>query len=275
LNDLEKIKKSALPLTGSSSYDSAIKKINAEANISPAGLKQYFQSLRDRGLTVATLNHKIAAVKKSLKIMAERMGQDSWRAKYELEQIFNQNDLKRIKVEQFIKPEDCITRKQLKKLIKIADEKTGLIIQCLYYTACRISELNGIRYIDCKSVKKGVEIKIIGKGRKLRAVYIPKKLFFEIREAFNGKTYFFETRTGRRIDRSNLWRQISRAGKSAGIKRLHPHTFRHTWATHNLSRLGLHKVSKYLGHAEISTTSKFYIHNNPNIGEILEQGELF
>ena len=275
MNDLT-LKKTGLPLTGSRSYDSALAKINAEADLSPEGLKRYFQGLRDQGLAVATINHKIAAVKKSLKIMSERAGEDSWRMRYELDRIFEQNDLKRIKVETFINPDDCLSRAELKTIINVADARTGLIIQALYYTAARISELVGIRFVnDCDIAGRGVAIQIIGKGRKMRTVFMPKKLFKEIAGEFGGSVYLFETRNGKALNRSNAWRLIARAGKLAGIKRLHPHTLRHTWATHNLKRLGIHKVSKYLGHADISTTSKFYIHVSATAEEILEQGRLF
>jgi len=274
MNDLT-LKTSGLPLTGSRSYDSALAKINAEAELTPDGLRKYFQSLRDRGLAVATINHKIAAVKKSLKIMAERSGADSWRARYEMDRIFEENDLKRIKVETVINPDDCLTVKEMKKILLHSDIRTGILIKTLYHTATRISELVGMRYIDCDIDKKNVSIQVIGKGRKLRTVFITYDLLEFIRHNWYGKTYLFETRTGKALDRSNAWRLISRAGHDAGIKRLHPHTFRHTWATHNLKRLGIHKVSKYLGHVDISTTSKFYIHVSATADEILEQGRLF
>lgn len=274
MSNIIKKQNNILPLTGSKSYDSALAKINAEALISPEGLKNYFQSLRDQGLTVATLNHKIAAVKKSLRIMAERMGQDSWQARYELERVFQQNDLKRVKIETFINPDDCISRQELKTIIDMADVKTGLLIRALYVTAARISELCGIRFIDCDSDKKGIAIKIIGKGRKLRTVFMQKSLFNAIQKIWRGRVYLFETRGGKALHRSNAWRKIKHAGRTAGVEKLHPHTLRHSWATHNLKRLGLHKVSLYLGHADVSTTSKFYIHSRPEMDEIL-QGKLW
>jgi integrase/recombinase XerD len=207
--------------------------------------------------------------------MAERTGADSWRARYELDRIFSQNDMKRVKVETVINAEDCLTKEELKKIIKISDAKTGLIIRALYYTAARISELCGMRHKDCIIDKKGVSIQIIGKGRKLRTVFLPWKIYGEIHVIFQGKVYLFETGRGKALDRSNAWRQVAKAGKDAGIKRLHPHTLRHTWATMNLEKLGLHKVSRYLGHADISTTSKFYLHTEATVEEILRQGRLW
>lgn len=275
MSDLVLKKTIGLPLTGSQSYDSALKKINSEAELTPEGLRRYFDDLRDRGLSVSTINHKIAALKKSLKIMAEKMGHDSWKFVYELERIFEQSNLKRVKVETIINPDDCLTMRQLKKIIESADDKTSVIIRALYVTACRVSELVNIRYNDCYVDKNGVSILVIGKGRKQRTVFMGRDLYHKIMEIFAGKAYLFETRTSRAMHRANVWKMVSRAGESAGIERLHPHTLRHTWATHNLERLGLHKVSQYLGHAEVSTTSKFYIHSTPKISEILKQGELF
>ena len=178
MNEIIKKQSAILPLTGSKSYDSALQKINADAVITPEGLRDYFQSLRDKGLKISTINHKIAAVKKALKIMAERMGADSWQARYELARIFEQNELKRVKVEQFINPGDCLTKKEILEIIETAilseNLKTSFLIMALYVTAVRITELCQMRYIDCETKKNGIVIQIIGKGRKLRTVFMSK-----------------------------------------------------------------------------------------------------
>lgn len=65
------IKKNELPLTGSKSYDDVIKLLNRDVDLTPDGIIKYFKHLRKIGTSVSTINHKIAALKKSLTILLQ------------------------------------------------------------------------------------------------------------------------------------------------------------------------------------------------------------
>ena len=113
-----------------------------------------------------------------------------------------------------------------------------------------------------------MEIEIIGKGRRARRVQISADLFARIKSTFASKQYLFETRTGSSLNRSNVFRMVKSAGELIGVENLHPHTLRHSWATHNIDGLGVYKVSRYLGHSDTAVTSRYYLHSTPNGDEI-------
>lgn len=268
-----------LPATRIKSYDAAIKAFNramAGQAITEQSVIEYLQGLQKAGYKPATVNHKIQALKKSLHKMAERQGQDSSLIKYRIDQAFKQPELKSVKIDKSITDQDVLTPEELRRIIEIATPKTGLLIEALYQTAARVSELLNIRLADCKA-RRGpgaIEVSITGKGKKQRKVFITTALYERIRDTYQGKKFLFESETGQQLNRQNVHKQIKRAAAAAGIAGLHPHTIRHTWATHNLDRLGIHKVSKYLGHSDIAITSAYYLHNQASAEEIL-QGELF
>jgi len=71
--------------------------------------------------------------------------------------------------------------------------------------------------------------------------------------------FVFVSQRGRKLDRTNIWRIVKRCARKAGIgKRISPHTLRHSFATHLLSRgADLRTVQELLGHASISTTQRY------------------
>jgi integrase/recombinase XerD len=71
----------------------------------------------------------------------------------------------------------------------------------------------------------------------------------------------FLSRTGRKLDRERIWQVIRKLALKAGLKkRVHPHTLRHSFATHLLEGgADLRLVQEMLGHANISTT-QIYTH---------------
>ena len=205
-----------------------------------------------------------------MELYSERQGKDSTALKNQIRDFLKSPDVRPVKIDPAITSDDCLTVDELAELKTISDHRTSLIIDALYQTAARVSELINIKSSDCTPGKQGVKIQITnGKGGKCRTVYLSTALYSAIVKTFNGKKFLFETTTGHRLDRTNLHKQIKRAGRAIGIDNLHPHTLRHTWATANLDRLGIYKTSHYLGHADIATTARFYLHNKPTEGEIL------
>ena len=68
-------------------------------------------------------------------------------------------------------------------------------------------------------------------------------------------------RTGRPLDRTNIWRLVRKYATLAGIKRqISPHTLRHCFATHLMEKgIQTHTIKRMLGHKSIVTTAG-YIH---------------
>lgn len=259
-----------LPLTSVTSYNDAIRAFNR----SGLTLDDYLTQIRAADYKPATINHKLHALKKALRLYAERQGADSTVVRYQIDDLFKRPENKATKIDCAVTSDDCLTAEELRELKAASPHRTALLIDALYQTAARVSELINVKLSDCEQGKHGVKVQITrGKGNKAREVYLSASLFAAIREEYAGRVYLFETTKGGRLDRSNIHKAIQAAGHAIGLKNLHPHTFRHTWATANLDRLGIYKTSHYLGHADITTTARFYLHNKPTEAEILNTGE--
>ena len=153
-------------------------------------------------------------------------------------------------------------------------EKLGLrdkgILEVLYACGLRVSELIEMKVSDLFFDEE--IIRVFGKGSKERLVPIgrsavkwTKKYLTESRpllmkKAKSGNIVFLNNR-GTKLSRMGLWKIVDRYVKEAGIqKEVHPHTFRHSFATHLLEGgADLRAVQEMLGHADISTT-QIYTH---------------
>ncbi len=153
-------------------------------------------------------------------------------------------------------------------------EKLGLrdkgILEVLYACGLRVSELIEMKVSDLFFDEE--IIRVFGKGSKERLVPIGKsavkwtqKYLTESRpllmkKAKSGNIVFLNNR-GTKLSRMGLWKIVDRYVKEAGIqKEVHPHTFRHSFATHLLEGgADLRAVQEMLGHADISTT-QIYTH---------------
>jgi len=124
--------------------------------------------------------------------------------------------------------------------------------------------------LDQINLKLGY-IRCIGKGRKERIIPVGKKAIEAVqkyldvlRDRLLGDHYssaIFLSRTGRPLDRTNMWRLVKKYAKQAGIhEKVSPHTLRHCFATHMLAGgADLRIVQELLGHADVTTT-QIYTH---------------
>mgnify|MGYP001067478072 CR=1 FL=1 len=140
------------------------------------------------------------------------------------------------------------------------------ILEVLYGAGLRISELVNLDVNDL-NLSKGW-IKVLGKGSKERIIPLGRKACYWIRSYLREKKRedkkrgpLFCNRYGKRISRQSCWKTVKKYALKAGItKRISPHTLRHSFATHLLSRdADLRSVQELLGHTNISTT-QIYTH---------------
>ncbi len=145
------------------------------------------------------------------------------------------------------------------------------MLEVLYATGCRASEVCGLRVRDLSLAER--HLRCEGKGGKQRMVPIGNRAVTaierytaELRGTLAAKTSpppeeLFLSRTGRPLDRIQLWRLVKTYACRAGIDAaVGPHTLRHSFATHLLAGgADLRQVQEMLGHASIQTT-QIYTH---------------
>lgn len=157
-----------------------------------------------------------------------------------------------------------LTYEDYQKLVETAknngDLRLALIIQTICATGIRVSEL---RFITVEAVSRG-EALIQLKG-KSRTVLLPGKLKNALRKYIKKHHIksgpVFVTKTGRPLNRSNIWRMMKNLCADAGVdpKKVFPHNLRHLFArrfydfTHDIA-----KLADVLGHSCIETT-RIYI----------------
>jgi integrase/recombinase XerD len=143
------------------------------------------------------------------------------------------------------------------------------MLELLYAAGLRVSELVNVKLQDV-NLEAGF-VRIFGKGSKERIVpigfYAREKINFYLktsRSAFLkqiSSPYLFVARAGKPMTRQGFWKLLRRYAMQAGLnKKITPHSFRHSFATHLLEGgADLRAVQIMLGHVDISTT-QIYTH---------------
>jgi integrase len=225
--------------------------------LSPSSVKLFLAELSWQQ-AATTLNLSRQNLKKMLKHQPGIC--DNYLKRVMVDEIFS--DIKPLQVNKSIT--DYLSLAQVKQLILQSNPATGLMVEFLFKTGCRISELTAIRLQDVK-LQESVQIKLIGKGSKQRSVFIDLNLYKRIRSEFKGLYYLFENSRHHQYDRSNLFRQIKAAGKRILKRDIHPHLLRHSTANYLLKDCGKSPkyVSQFLGHSDPAITQAMYIHERP------------
>ncbi len=147
--------------------------------------------------------------------------------------------------------------------------RDAAILELLYAAGIRVSELIELT-LNSVNWQAGF-IVVMGKGRKERVAPIGRTAYDLLRryvdearpELLAGKTakHFFVNRSGKMFSRQGIWKLVKKYAREAGLEsNVHPHTFRHTFATHLLEGgADLRAVQVMLGHADIATT-QIYTH---------------
>jgi site-specific recombinase XerD len=141
-------------------------------------------------------------------------------------------------------------------------EKSSLrdrtLIEFMLTTGCRVAEINQLNREDVDIENRTA--KVIGKGNKIRNVHFTEKCAVLL-EKYIGLTEgnyqaVFVTETGNRLTIIAIQKVLQKLGKKAGlVGPLHPHRFRHTFATRLLKKgADLSFIGDELGHANVATT---------------------
>lgn len=165
---------------------------------------------------------------------------------------------------------DILTISEVSLLFSAPDIKTykGLLdlvmIEMCYYCGLRVSELCNLKIEDINFT--ALHLKVLGKGSKERIVPFSEELasyltlYLHQREKIVNP-FVFVHQNGKRVSRQYLFLEIKKYALEKGIKKnIHPHLFRHTFATNLLENgANLRQVQALLGHKNIETT-EIYTH---------------
>ena len=208
----------------------------------PADWKRHLLSRR---CAPATINSMLA----SLNSFFRFMGWESRRVKF-------------LKVQRRLFRDESreLSRSEYVRLVNAArregNQRLSLILQTICATGIRVSEL---RFITAEAVRTG-RAELFSKG-KWRVVFLPGRLRGLLQKYLQGQKKtagaVFTTRTGKPLDRSNIWRDMKALCGSAVVEpgKVFPHNLRHLFArTYYTLEKDLSRLADILGHSSVDTT---------------------
>ena len=170
--------------------------------------------------------------------------------------------MKNLKIQRkiFASQEKELTKPEYDRLLRAAVEKKDRRLFCLMQTICstgiRVSEL---RFITVEALSRGrAEIRCKGK---YRTVFVPAALCKLLKQYLKDtkikKGPVFQTKSGKPMDRSNIWREMKNLCRVAGVsgKKVFPHNLRHLFArTYYNQQKDVVRLADILGHSSVNTT---------------------
>jgi integrase/recombinase XerD len=155
------------------------------------------------------------------------------------------------------------------KLFKPYDYRNKAMLELLYATGMRISELTNLKLSQVDFDED--QVRIMGKGKKERIVPLNDISVYYLKDYINNyRNYLLKTKTsdyifintfGEKISRQGFFKILKKICKENGItKQCSPHTIRHSFATHLLNNgADLRVIQELLGHENLVTT-EIYAH---------------
>lgn len=213
------------------------------------------REMRD-GVSKVTLNNERRCLRSFFTTLSdeELIGQnpagrvDNIKEPKRVKKAFTEMELERIR--------NAAGRCEKSKLNQLRDVA---IIEVLYSTGCRVSELCGMNRADIA----GDCVTVIGKGNKERICYLNSRALMALENYLSARgdtdPWIFAGKCGR-LRSGRVERIVKEIGTLAGVENCHPHRFRRTAATIALRRgMPIEQVSKMLGHSQITTTQIYAI----------------
>jgi integrase/recombinase XerD len=237
--------------------------LRALRDVSPDDVVSYLGQIKKDGLTTNSINRALAAVRGFHKFLIQEKKAD-------------RNPVVNIQLAKvWMRLPDTLSQEEMNRLLAQPGNLThaGIrdkaMLELMYATGMRVSELVSLKTGNI-NWQVGYII-VTGKGEKQRVIPFGRSsydsLFTYVHEARaqfikkRSMDILFLTRLGKGFTRQGFWKIVRNyAAKAALAKKVHPHTFRHSFATHLLEGgADLRSVQVMLGHADISTT-QIYTH---------------
>lgn len=237
--------------------------INSPQDLAVSHLTAFLAKERETGHTASTVARRMSGLRGFCRYLAQ-------------EKVLPRDISQNLQTPRLKRPYPYnISQSQMDKLLALPDRqqpkglRDAALLEIGYGCGLRVSELVGLSVFDIDSSLGYV--RVMGKGSKERIIPVG----FYALEALNaylqqgrkallhGKTTqeLFLNMRGGQLSRSGFWRIIQAYGKQLGLD-IHPHTLRHSAATHMLENgADLRIVQEFLGHSDIGTT-QIYTHLN-------------
>jgi integrase/recombinase XerD len=229
----------------------------------PEIIVEYLVLIKNEGLSANSMNRALAALRGFYKyLLMEKLVEQTPLANIELAKVW-------------MRLPDTLSKEEMKVILAQPGDKTPAalrdtaMLELLYATGIRVSELINLT-MNAINWQVGF-LTVMGKGSKERIVPIGKTAYDCVRvyvdkarpQLMQKKIteVLFLNRFGGKFSRQGFWKLVIRYSSKAGLmKKVHPHTFRHSFASHLLEGgADLRTVQVMLGHADISTT-QIYTH---------------
>jgi integrase/recombinase XerD len=240
------------------SYKSDLTKLSnylQNQDLSKTNIDNFFIVMSEFNYSSSTKKRMHSSIKNFLKYINENEDYESI-------------DISDIKLKSSKKLPDVLSITDIENMINFYNHETYLdsrnrtVIDVLYSTGCRVSELCDINISDIDLDEKYLKLK--GKGSKQRIVPIGSMLYKNLMQYLNVRETFLQNRgeplflskSKNKLDRTAVFRIIKKTAKNISLQTdVHPHTLRHSAATHMLEGgCDLRTVQEFLGHSSVSTT---------------------
>lgn len=171
----------------------------------------------------------------------------------------NIHEIKLVRPKKSKKLPTILSQEEVLKIVQITKNlKHRAIIVLLYSSGLRVGEITNLKLRNIDVSRNQIKIES-GKGRKDRFVVLANTflpLLQNYLTTYSPKIYFIEGEIGKRYSESSIRKFLHKSVYNAGIlKKVTPHTLRHSYATHLLENgVGLRHIQELLGHAKPETT---------------------
>ena len=240
------------------SYKSDLTKLSnylQNQDLSKTNIDNFFVDMSEFNYSSSTKKRMHSSIKNFLKYINENEDYESI-------------DISDIKLKSSKKLPEVLSITDIENMINFYNHETYIdsrnrtVIDVLYSTGCRVSELCDINISDIDLDEKYLKLK--GKGSKQRIVPIGSMLYKNLMQYLNVRETFLQNRgeplflskSKNKLDRTAVFRIIKKTAKNISLQTdVHPHTLRHSAATHMLEGgCDLRTVQEFLGHSSVSTT---------------------
>ncbi|WP_268034326.1 tyrosine-type recombinase/integrase [Algoriphagus sp. PAP.12] len=234
--------------------------------VSHRELRAWVIDLVEQGLSTTSVNRKIATLRSYYKFLL-RNGKIEQDPTYKLKSLKNPKKLPEFVQEKSIASvlEESVYEDNFQ------GKRDRIVMEFLYLTGVRLSELIGLRWSDIDLIQD--QVKVLGKRKKERIIPITKglkqniisyqKVFEETFPKAGQSHYFIVNNSGKKSYPMMVYRIVRQyLDLFAQTSKRSPHVLRHTFATHLLNKgADLNAVKDLLGHANLAAT-QVYTHNS-------------